>query len=79
MAVRDDLNDLMKTEIQRFREDLLTPEEQKEIEEDMMAFCIIEIRKFCGEDIFERKEEELEAKGIRKARPHVKVDKSKLS
>ena len=53
MAVRDDINDAVMTEIQRFREKPLTPQEQQEIVEDVMAFCIIEIRKFCGEDIFE--------------------------
>ena len=73
MALRDDINDLMKTEVQRFREEFLTLEEQKQIENDVMAFCIIEIRKFCGEDIFERKAEELKSKGIDKAREKIKV------
>lgn len=65
------------TEVQRFREELLTPEEMEEIKEDVMAFCIIEIRKFCGEDIFERKMEELEKKGINKARTAIKMSLNK--
>ena len=64
MAIRRDIEDLMASEVQRFREELLTEEELKTIKEDVMAFCIIEIRKFCGEDIFERKNEELKAKGF---------------
>lgn len=74
MALRDDINYAMMSEVQRFREELLTEEEQKEIIDDVMAFCIIEIRKFCGEDIFERKQEELKAKGIDKIRHKMKVD-----
>lgn len=74
MALRKDINDLMKSEIQRFREELLTEEEQKEIEEDVTAFCIIEIRKYCGKDIFEQKAQELKDKGIDKLRAQVKVD-----
>ena len=46
----------------------------QEIVNDVMAFCIIEIRKFCGEDIFERKAEELEEKGINKARAKIKMN-----
>ena len=42
-----------------------------------MAFCIIEIRKFCGEDIFERKAQELEDKGIKKIRDKIKVKMEK--
>lgn len=82
MALRDDINYAMMSEVQRFREELLTEEEQKEIIDDVMAFCIIEIRKFCGEDIFERKQEELKAKGIDKVRHKVQVnidDKKKSS
>lgn len=79
MAVRDDINDLMKTQVQRFREELLTEEEQKEIEEDVMAFCIVEIRKFCGENIFEEKAQELAEKGINKVRAQVKLDGKKNS
>lgn len=74
MALRDDINYAMMSEVQRFREELLTEEEQKEIIDDVMAFCIIEIRKFCGEDIFERKQEELKAKGIDKVRHKVQVN-----
>lgn len=74
MALRDDINYAMMSEIQRFREELLTEEEQQEIIDDVMAFCIIEIRKFCGEDIFERKQEELKAKGIDKVRHKVQVN-----
>jgi len=77
MALRDDINDLMKTEVQRFREEFLTKEEQAQIEKDVMAFCIIEIRKFCGEDIFERKAQELEDKGIKKIRDKIKVKMEK--
>ena len=73
MAIRKDIEDLMATEIQRFREPLLTEEELKQIEEDVMAFCIIEIRKFCGEDIFERKNEELKAKGFDREKFKVKL------
>ena len=72
MAIRDDINYSMMTEIQRFREELLTEEEKKEIIEDVMKFCIIEIRKFCGEDVFEQKTEELRALGIEKARAKLK-------
>ena len=79
MALRDDINFAMMTEVQRFREELLTEEEQQEIIDDVMAFCIIEIRKFCGEDIFERKQEELKAKGIDKMRQKVKVDMKKVN
>lgn len=64
MAIRKDIEDLMATEIQRFREPILTSEELAQIEKDVMAFCIIEIRKFCGEDIFERKNQELKDKGF---------------
>ena len=39
-----------------------------------MAFCIIEIRKFCGEDIFERKNEELKRKGIDRDKIKVKLN-----
>ena len=74
MALRDDINYAMMSEVQRFREELLTEEEQKEIIDDVMAFCIIEIRKFCGEDIFERKQEELKAKGIDKLKHKVQVN-----
>ena len=74
MAIRDDINYSMMTEIQRFREELLTEEEKAEIIDDVMAFCIIEIRKFCGEDIFERKVEELKDKGIDKIRQKMQVD-----
>lgn len=73
MAIRKDIEDLMATEIQRFRESLLTSEELAQIEKDVMAFCIIEIRKFCGEDIFERKNEELKAKGINREKTKIKV------
>lgn len=79
MALRDDINDLMKSEIQRFREPLLTQEEQAQIEEDVMAFCIIEIRKFCGQNIFEEKAQELKDKGIDKLRAQVKLDVQKNS
>ena len=76
MALRDDINYAMMSEIQRFREELLTEEEQKEIINDVMAFCIIEIRKFCGEDIFEVKAQELkESKGIDKTKLKVKLTK----
>ena len=42
-----------------------------------MAFCIIEIRKFCGEDVFERKNEELKAKGINREKLKVKLTNGK--
>ena len=74
MAIRDDINYSMMTEVQRFREELLTEEEKNEIIDDVMAFCIIEIRKFCGEDIFEKKMEELKDKGIDKIRQKAQVD-----
>lgn len=74
MALRDDINYAMMSEVQRFREELLTEEEQQEIIDDVMAFCIIEIRKFCGEDIFEIKLEELKEKGIDKMRQKVQVN-----
>ena len=75
MALRDDINYAMMSEVQRFREELLTEEEQQEIINDVMAFCIIEIRKFCGEDIFEVKAQELKDKGIDKARLKVNLSK----
>lgn len=75
MALRDDINYAMMSEIQRFREELLTKEEQDQIIKDVMAFCIIEIRKFCGEDIFEQKMEELkEAKGIDLKKPRIRFE-----
>ena len=73
MAIRKDIEDLMASEVQRFREELLTEEELKQIKEDVMAFCIIEIRKFCGEDIFERKNEELKAKGFDREKIKVRL------
>ena len=73
MAIRKDIEDLTASEIQRFREELLTPEELAQIKEDVMAFCIIEIRKFCGEDIFERKNEELKAKGFDREKLKVRL------
>ena len=76
MAIRKDIEDLMASEVQRFREELLTEEELKTIKEDVMAFCIIEIRKFCGEDIFERKNEELKAKGFDKERIKARLMKN---
>jgi len=75
MAIRRDIEDLMATEIQRFREPLLTDKELAQIKEDVMAFCIIEIRKFCGEDIFERKNEELKEKGFNRERIKVLINK----
>ena len=76
MALRDDINYAMMSEVQRFREELLTEEEQQEIIDDVMAFCIIEIRKFCGEDIFEIKARELkESKGIDKTKLKIKLSK----
>lgn len=77
MAIRKDIEDLTATEVQRFREELLTEEELKQIRKDVMAFCIIEIRKFCGEDIFERKNEELKAKGINREKLKVKLTNGK--
>lgn len=77
MALRDDINGLMKTEVQRFREELLTEEEQAQIEDDVMAFCIIEIRKYCGKDIFEQKAQELKDKGINKFRQKVQLNGEK--
>ena len=74
MALRKDISDLMKSEVQRFREELLTEKEQKEIEDDVTAFCIIEIRKYCGDAIFDQKAQELKEKGINKLRAQVKVD-----
>ncbi len=77
MAIRKDIEDLTATEVQRFREELLTEEELEQIRKDVMAFCIIEIRKFCGEDIFERKNEELKAKGINREKLKVKLTNGK--
>ena len=77
MAIRKDIEDLTATEVQRFREELLTEEELEQIHKDVMAFCIIEIRKFCGEDIFERKNEELKAKGINREKLKVKLTNGK--
>lgn len=73
MALRDDIRDLTATEIQRFREEPLTEKEVAQIMDDVTAFCIIEIRKFCGEDIFEVRAQELKNKGIDKLREKVKV------
>ena len=77
MAIRKDIEDLTATEVQRFREELLTEEELEQIRKDVMTFCIIEIRKFCGEDIFERKNEELKAKGINREKLKVKLTNGK--
>ena len=73
MAIRRDIEDLMASEVQRFREELLTEEELKQIKEDVMAFCIIEIRKVCGEDMFESKNEELKAKGFDREKLKVRL------
>ena len=75
MAIRKDIEDLTATEVQRFREELLTAEELEQIRKDVMAFCIIEIRKSCGEDIFERKNEELKAKGFDREKIKVRLTK----
>ena len=77
MALRDDIRDLTATEVQRFREEMLTEKDLEEIMDDVTAFCIIEIRKFCGEDIFEVKAQELKDKGIDKAREKIKVNLTK--
>ena len=79
MAIRKDIEDLMATEVQRFREPLLTEEELAQIKDDVMAFCIIEIRKFCGEDIFERKNEELKEKGFNREKIKAKLNPKKMS
>lgn len=79
MALRDDIRDLTATEVQRFREEMLTHEDLDEIMDDVTAFCIIEIRKFCGEDIFEVKAQELKDKGIDKVREKIKVNLNKGS
>ena len=79
MALRDDIRDLTATEVQRFREEMLTQKDLEEIMDDVTAFCIIEIRKFCGEDIFEVKAQELKDKGIDKAREKIKVNLTKGS
>lgn len=74
MALRDDIRDLTATEVQRFREEMLTQEDLDKIMDDVTAFCILEIRKFCGEDIFERKVQELKDKGIDKVRQKIKLE-----
>lgn len=74
MALRDDIRDLTATEVQRFREEMLTQKDLEEIMDDVTAFCIIEIRKFCGEDIFEVKAQELKDKGIDKVRQKIKLE-----
>lgn len=74
MALRDEIKDLTATEVQRFREEMLTQEDLDEIMDDVTAFCIIEIRKFCGEDIFEVKAQELRNKGIDKVRQKIKIE-----
>jgi len=79
MAIRKDIEDLMATEVQRFREELLTEAELAQIKNDVMAFCIIEIRKFCGEDIFERKNEELKEKGFNREKIKVKLNPKKMN
>lgn len=79
MALRDDIRDLTATEVQRFREEMLTQKDLEEIMDDVTAFCIIEIRKFCGEDIFEVKAQELKDKGIDKVREKIKVSLEKSS
>jgi len=76
MALRQDITDFMATEVQRFREELLTKEELEQLANDVTAFCIIEIRKFCGEDIFERKNEELKRKGINRDRIKARIKKN---
>lgn len=74
MALRDEIRDLTATEVQRFREEMLTQKDLEEIMDDVTAFCIIEIRKFCGEDIFEVKAQELKDKGIDKVRQKIKLE-----
>ena len=59
MSIRRDMQDLMKTEVQRFKEDKLTPEEEKIIEDDVTACCIVIIRKILGDDFLEEKGAEL--------------------
>lgn len=76
MALRQDITDFMATEVQRFREELLTKEELAQLADDVTAFCIIEIRKFCGQDIFERKSEELKKKGYNRHKLNIKVKKN---
>ena len=73
MALRDDIRDLTATEVQRFREEMLTEKDLEEIMDDVTAFCIFEIRKFCGEDIFEVKARELKDKGINKVRRKMRL------
>lgn len=74
MALRDDIRDLTATEVQRFREEMLTEKDLEEIMDDVTAFCIIEIRKFCGEDIFEVKAQELKNRGVDKVRQKIKLE-----
>lgn len=59
------------TEIQRFRSELLTEEEKAQIAKDVTAFCIIEIRKYCGENIFDVKAQKLKESGINKLKAQV--------
>ena len=73
MALRDDIRDLTATEVQRFREEMLTEKDLEEIMDDVTAFCIIEIRKFCGEDIFEVKAQELKNRGVDKVRRKMRL------
>lgn len=74
MALRDDIRDLTATEVQRFREEMLTEKDLEEIMDDVTAFCIIEIRKFCGEDIFEVKAQELKNRGVDKVKRKVRLE-----
>lgn len=55
MALRDDIRDYVATEVQHFRKEPLTQEELAQIYEDVSAFCIIEIKKYCGEEVFNEK------------------------
>jgi len=73
MALRDDIRDLTATEVQRFREEMLTEKDLEEIMDDVSAFCIIEIRKCCGEDIFEVKAQELKNRGVDKVRRKMRL------
>lgn len=76
MSIRRDMQDLMKTEVQRFKKDKLTPEEEKIIEDDVTACCIIIIRKILGDDFLEEKGKEIaKHQAIMKATLKVKDQK----
>jgi hypothetical protein len=76
MSIRKDMQDLMKTEIQRFKEEPLTQEEQDKIDEDTTTFCVYMLREILGEEFIKRKGAEVaKRQATFKAMMAIKEDK----